>query len=151
MGFQDQFTPIGEEAAWFHNVILLPVITVDLALRAGLLLWVVVRYRRSANPVPSRTTHNTLIEVVWTLVPVLILVVIAVPSIRLLANQYSPPKAELTVKVTGNQWYWTYQYPDNGDFEIVSNMPVRGDAKAPRRAAAARASTSAWSCRSARR
>jgi cytochrome c oxidase subunit 2 len=127
-GFQDQVTPIGEEAAWFHNVILLPLITAISLLVLFLLLWVVVRYRRSANPVPSRTSHNTLIEVLWTLIPVLILVAIAVPSIRLLANQYSPPKADLTVKVIGNQWYWTYQYPDNGDFEVVSNAISDADA-----------------------
>ncbi|HEX8444413.1 MAG TPA: cytochrome c oxidase subunit II [Allosphingosinicella sp.] len=127
-GFQDQVTPIGEEAAWFHNVILMPLITAISLLVLVLLLWVVVRYRRSANPVPSRTSHNTLIEVLWTLVPVLILVAIAVPSIRLLANQYSPPKADLTVKVVGNQWYWTYQYPDNGDFEVVSNAISDADA-----------------------
>lgn len=130
MGLQDQFTEIGQQAAWFHNVILLPVIAVISLFVLGLMLWVVVRYRRAANPNPSRTTHNTLIEVIWTVVPVLVLVVIAVPSIRLLANQYDPPDADLTVKVTGNQWYWTYQYPDNGDFEIVSNMLSDADAKA---------------------
>ena len=130
MNLQDQFTPIGEEAAWFHNVILLPVITLISIFVLVLMLYVVVRYRRAANPVPSRTTHNTPIEIIWTLVPVIILVVIAVPSIKLLANQYSPPKADLTVKVIGNQWYWTYQYPDNGDFEIVSNALSDKDAKA---------------------
>jgi cytochrome c oxidase subunit 2 len=130
MNLQDQFTPIGEEAAWFHNVLLLPVITAISIFVLALMLYVVVRYRRSANPVPSRTTHNTLLEVVWTLVPVIILVVIAIPSIKLLANQYSPPSADLTVKVVGNQWYWTYQYPDNGDFEIVSNGLSDADAKA---------------------
>ncbi len=129
MNFQDQVTPIGEEAAWFHNTILLPLIAAISLLVLVLMLWVVVRYRRSANPVPSRTTHNTFIEIIWTLVPVLILVAIAVPSIKLLANQYSPPKADLTVKVIGNQWYWTYQYPDNGDFEIVSNALSDADAK----------------------
>ena len=90
----------------------------------------IVRYRRGANPVPSRTTHNTILEVVWTLVPVLILVAIAVPSIRLLAHQYAPPKADITVKATGNQWYWTYTYPDHGGFEIVSNGLSDADAKA---------------------
>ncbi len=130
MGVQNQVTPIGEQAAWFHNVLLMPLITIICVFVLALLLYVVVRYRRSANPVPSRTTHNTLIEVVWTLVPVLILVAIAVPSIKLLANQYSPPKADLTVKVVGNQWYWTYQYPDNGDFEIVSNVLSDAEAKA---------------------
>jgi cytochrome c oxidase subunit 2 len=121
-GFQDQFTDIGKEAAWFHDDLLVPIITVISLFVLGLLLWVIVRYRQSKNPTPSRTSHNTLIEVVWTLVPVLILVVIAVPSIKLLARQYSPPKADLTVKVIGHQWYWSYQYPDNGDFEIVSNI-----------------------------
>jgi cytochrome c oxidase subunit 2 len=130
MNFQDQVTPIGEEAAWFHNQILLPLIAAISLLVLVLLLWVVVRYRRAANPVPSRTSHNTLIEIIWTLVPVLILVAIAVPSIKLLANQYSPPKADLTVKITGNQWYWTYTYPDNGEFEIVSNALSDKDAKA---------------------
>jgi len=129
MNLQDQFTPIGEEAAWFHNWLLLPVITAISIFVLVLMLYVIIRYRRKAHPIPSRTTHNTVLEVVWTLVPVLILVVIAVPSIKLLANQYSPPKADLTVKVIGNQWYWTYQYPDNGDFEIVSNGLSEADAK----------------------
>jgi cytochrome c oxidase subunit 2 len=130
MGLQDQFTPIGEEASWFHDVILLPVITAISIFVLALMLYVIVRYRRAANPTPSRTTHNTLLEVVWTLVPVIVLVVIAIPSIKLLANQYSPPKADLTVKVIGNQWYWTYQYPDHGDFELVSNGLSDADAKA---------------------
>jgi len=130
MGFQDQFTPIGEEAAWFHNQLLLPIITAISLFVLALLLFVIVRYRRAANPTPSRTSHNTLIEVIWTLVPVLILVVIAVPSIKLLARQYSPPKADVTVKAVGHQWYWTYQYPDHGDFELVSNMLSDEDAKA---------------------
>ena len=121
MGLQDQFTPIGEEAAWFHNWILMPAITIISIFVLILLAWVIIRYRRAANPTPSRTTHNTMLEVVWTLVPVLILVLIAVPSIRLLAHQYSPPQADLTVKAIGNQWYWTYEYPDHG-IELVSNM-----------------------------
>jgi cytochrome c oxidase subunit 2 len=119
---QDQFTPIGVEAANFHNHILLPLIAVISAFVLILLLAVVILFRRGANPVPSRNSHNTTLEIIWTLLPVLILVAIAVPSIKLLAHQYSPPKADLTVKVTGNQWYWTYTYPDNGGFEIVSNM-----------------------------
>jgi cytochrome c oxidase subunit 2 len=129
MGFQDQVTPIGRKAMWFHNAILLPIITVISIFVLGLMLYVVVRYRRSANPVPSRSTHNTLLEVVWTLVPVLILVAIALPSIDLLRAQYSPPRADLTVKATGNQWYWTYSYPDHGDFEIISNMLSEADAR----------------------
>jgi len=128
MRLQEQFTPIGEEARWFHNTILMPLITIISAFVLFLLLFVIVRFRRGANPVPSRNTHNTFLEVVWTLVPVLILVAIAVPSIRLLAHQYSPPKPDVTIKVTGNQWYWTYSYPDNGGFEIVSNMLSDADA-----------------------
>ncbi len=113
-GIQEQVTPIGHEAARFHNVILLTVCAVISAFVLGLLLWVMIRYRRSANPVPSRNSHNTLIEVIWTLVPVMILVGIAIPSIKLLRHQYTPPPAQLTVKVTGHQWYWSYEYPDNG-------------------------------------
>lgn len=119
---QPQVTEIGRDAQWMHNAVLMPIITIICLIVLGLLLWVVARYRRGANPIPSRTSHNTVIEVIWTLLPVLILVVIAVPSIKLLAAQYAPPKADLTVKVIGHQWYWSYQYPDNGDFEIVSNI-----------------------------
>ena len=122
MGTQDQFTPIGREGAAFHNNWLLLLCALISIFVLGLLAYTMVRYRRAAHPVPSRTSHNTLIEVIWTLVPVLILVAIAIPSIRLIRHQYSPPPADLTVKVIGNQWYWTYQYPDNGGFEIVSNM-----------------------------
>src|SRR5688572_8740507 len=121
-GIQEQVTGIGREAAGFHNNWLLLLCAIISVFVLGLLGYAMVRYRRGAHPVPSRNSHNTVLEVVWTLVPVLILVAIAIPSIRLLRHQYSPPKADLTVKVIGNQWYWTYQYPDNGDLEIVSNM-----------------------------
>jgi cytochrome c oxidase subunit 2 len=119
---QPQVTDLGAHAAWIHNAILMPVIVAIGALVLALLLWVMVRYRASANPVPTRTSHNTFIEVVWTLLPVLILVGIAIPSIDLLRAQYKQPKADLTVKVIGHQWYWSYQYPDNGNFEVVSNV-----------------------------
>jgi cytochrome c oxidase subunit II len=122
LGIQPQVTDVGKEALWMHDALLMPIITIISLFVLGLLLWVMVRYRRAANPVASRTSHNTLIEILWTLLPVLILVGIAVPSIKLIAAQYSPPKADLTVKVIGHQWYWSYQYPDNGDFEIVSNV-----------------------------
>ena len=129
--FQPQVTPIGEQAYWFNHVILLPVITVITLLVLGLLLWVMFRYRAAANPVPSKTTHNTLIEVIWTGIPVLILAVIAVPSIRLLAAQYEPPaKDALTIKVTGYQWYWGYAYPDQGIGEYVSKMLTKEQADA---------------------
>jgi cytochrome c oxidase subunit 2 len=129
-GFQPQVTPIGQEALWFHDWILMPLITIISVFVLLLLLWVIVRYRRSRNRTPSRTSHHTGLEIAWTLIPVLILVAIAVPSIRLLAHQYSPPKADLTIKATGNQWYWSYTYPDHGDFELVSNMLKDEDAKA---------------------
>ncbi len=130
IGIQPQVTSIGREAEWMHNIVLMPIITAISLFVLGLLLWVVMRYRRAANPVPSRTSHNTVLEVAWTLAPVLILLVIAVPSIKLLANQYNPPKADLTVKVIGHQWYWSYEYPDNGDFEVVSNILTDAQDKA---------------------
>ena len=130
-GFQPQFTEDGEYALWLHDGILLPIITVISLLVLVLLLWVMVRYNKRTNPVPSKTSHNTLIEVVWTVVPALILLGIAVPSIGLLSAQYkSPPKDAITVKAIGYQWYWGYAYPDNGDFEIVSNMLTKEEAEA---------------------
>jgi len=121
--FQTQYSDLGDYAYWLDTVVLLPIITVISLLVLGLLFWVIARYRAAANPVPSKVTHNSLIEVIWTLVPVLVLVAIAVPSIDLLAKQYKPaPANAVTVKVTGYQWYWGYSYPDNGDIEVVSNM-----------------------------
>ncbi|WP_309610347.1 cytochrome c oxidase subunit II [Sphingomonas sp.] len=121
-GLQDQVTPIGREAAHFHDYWLVTLCVVMSIFVLILLGYAMFKFRRGANPVASRNSHNTVLEVVWTLVPVLVLVAIAIPSIKLLSHQYSPPKADLTIKVIGNQWYWTYSYPDNGGFEIVSNM-----------------------------
>lgn len=129
--FQPQVTANGEYAHWLNNVILLPLIVGISLFVLGLMLWIVVRYRAAANPVPSTTTHNTFIEIVWTLVPVLILAGISVPSIELLARQYTPPPADaLTIKVTGYQWYWGYEYPDNGFPEMVSRMSDQPTAEA---------------------
>ncbi len=123
VGLQTQVTPNGREAFGFHNWVLMPIITGISILVLGLLLYVMVRYRRAANPTPSKTSHNTMIEIIWTLVPVIILVVIAVPSIRLLANQFKPaPANAVTLKAIGNQWYWTYEYPDHGGFSVTSNL-----------------------------
>ncbi|RNJ61919.1 MAG: cytochrome c oxidase subunit II [Porphyrobacter sp. IPPAS B-1204] len=123
MTFQDQYSANGEYALWMHDWILMPVITAISLLVLGLLLYVVVRFNRRRNPVASRTTHNTTIEVVWTILPVIILVMIAVPSITLLARQYETPPADaVTIKATGYQWYWGYTYPDHGEIEVVSNM-----------------------------
>jgi len=116
---QEAATPVMESISWFHNM-LLWIITVITLFVLALLVIVVVKFNARANPVPSRTTHNTLVEVAWTLIPVLILVGIAVPSFRLLFEQLDIPKADLTVKVTGKQWYWSYAYPDNGKFEFDS-------------------------------
>ena len=131
-GIQYQVTDIGREAQAFHDNWLLLLCAVISIFVLALLGYAMVRYRRGAHPVPSRSSHNTTLEVIWTLVPVLILVAIAIPSIRLLRHQYSPPKADLTVKVIGNQWFWTYEYPDNGGIALQSYMlkeandPTRG-------------------------
>ena len=131
MTFQDQYNEIGAYALTMHDAILLPIITVISLFVLGLMLYVVVRFRRAANPVPSKTTHNTLIEVVWTVIPIIILLVIAVPSITLLARQYeSPPADAITIKATGYQWYWGYTYPDQNMGEIISNMMPEDEAKA---------------------
>jgi cytochrome c oxidase subunit II len=133
--FQDQYSDLGERAKWINNAILLPIIFAISLFVLGLLFWIVARYNRRANPVASKTTHNTFIEIVWTLVPVLILLGIAYPSLDLLARQFKPaPKDAVTIKATGNQWNWSYTYPDHGGFEVISNMlPEKLDAQAGER------------------
>ena len=121
-GIQEQVTDVGKFAAGFHNNWLLALCVIISLVVLVLLAVTLIKFRRGANPTPSRTSHNTALEVAWTLIPVLVLVAIAIPSMRLLQTQYNPPPADLTVKVTGNQWFWTYSYPDNGGFEIVSNI-----------------------------
>ena len=118
---QEAATPVMEDIISFHNLLLVLITVITLFVLA-LLVIVVVKFNAKANPVPSRTTHHTLIEVAWTLIPVLILVAIAVPSFRLLFKQLNLPQADLTVKATGKQWYWSYAYPDNGKFEFDSLM-----------------------------
>ncbi len=118
---QPAASPVMENIVWFHNFLFVLITLITLFV-LGLLVAVVVKFNAKANPVPSKTTHNTLIEVAWTLIPVLILVGIAVPSFRLLFLQLDIPKADLTVKATGKQWYWSYAYPDNGKFEFDSLM-----------------------------
>ena len=112
---QQSGSPVMDQIESFHGWLLV-IITVITLFVLGLLITVMVKFNARANPVPSRTTHNTLIEVLWTLVPVLILVSIAIPSFRLLFLQLDIPKSALTIKATGKQWYWTYTYPDNGKF-----------------------------------
>jgi cytochrome c oxidase subunit II len=139
-GIQEQVTPIGQEAAAFHNNWLLLLCAIISIFVLALLLYAMVRYRRGANPTPSRNSHNTTIEVIWTLVPVLILVAIAIPSIRLLRHQYTPPPADLTVKVTGHQWYWSYELPDYG---VTFDSYMLKEANDPTRQANQRARTDA--------
>ncbi|WP_373505884.1 cytochrome c oxidase subunit II [Aestuariivirga sp.] len=118
MGLQEAASPSMEGIHWFHNGLLLPIITVITLFVLALLIYVMVKFNAKANPVPSRTTHNTAIEVVWTVVPILILVVIAIPSFRLLYLQRNIPPADMTIKVIGNpSWNWTYEYPDLGTNE----------------------------------
>ncbi|QUS37977.1 cytochrome c oxidase subunit II [Tardiphaga alba] len=118
---QEAATPVMENITWFHNFMLWLITAITLFVLA-LLVIVVVKFNSKANPVPSKTTHNTLIEVAWTIIPVLILVAVSVPSFRLLFLQLDIPKADLTIKATGKQWFWTYSYPDNGPFEFDSLM-----------------------------
>ncbi|MBR0969026.1 MULTISPECIES: cytochrome c oxidase subunit II [Bradyrhizobium] len=118
---QESGSPVMDNIVWFHNFLFVLITLITLFVLA-LLVIVVMKFNAKANPVPSRTTHNTLIEVAWTLVPVLILVGISVPSFRLLFLELDVPKADLTIKATGKQWYWSYAYPDNGKFEFDSLM-----------------------------
>jgi cytochrome c oxidase subunit 2 len=127
MGLQQAASPVMDHVVWFHNFLLYLISAITLFVLV-LLLIVIVRFNARANPAPSRTTHNTLLEVVWTLVPVIILVSIAVPSFRLLFLQQTIPPVDLTVKATGKQWYWTYGFPDS-KFEFDSNMLSDKDRK----------------------
>jgi cytochrome c oxidase subunit 2 len=111
MGLQQSATPVMDDIVWFHDFLLWLIAAIALFVLI-LLVIVMVRFNARANPVPSRTTHNTFIEVVWTVVPVLILVAIAVPSFRLLFYELKVPKPDITVKATGKQWFWSYSYPD---------------------------------------
>ena len=129
MGLQQAVTPVMEQVVWFHSF-LLWIITAITAFVLLLLVLVIVKFNSKTNPTPSRTTHNTLLEVAWTVMPVVILVVIAVPSFRILFHQINTPPADLTVKATGKQWYWSYAYPDNGAFEFDSLMLQDNERKA---------------------
>jgi cytochrome c oxidase subunit 2 len=119
LGFQQAATPVMENIVWFHDFLLWLIVAITIFVLA-LLVIIAVRFNARSNPTPSRTTHNTLLEVMWTLVPVIILVAIAVPSFKLLFLELTIPPADVTVKATGKQWYWSYAYPDNGKFEFDS-------------------------------
>jgi cytochrome c oxidase subunit 2 len=127
LGMQQGVTPVMDNIIWFHNFLMYLIVAITLFVLA-LLVIVAVKFNARSNPVPSRTTHNTTIEVIWTVVPVLILVTIAVPSFRLLFHQLNTPKADVTVKATGKQWFWSYSYPDS-KFEFDSLMVQTKDLK----------------------
>ncbi len=121
LGFQEAVTPIMRQTTDFHNFLLVLIALVTFFV-LGLMFYVALRFNNRVNPTPSKTTHNTLLEVAWTVVPILILVVVAIPSFRLLFAQYDFPKADLTVKAIGSQWYWSYEYPDHGDLTFDAVM-----------------------------
>lgn len=131
MGLQPAAGPIKERIHDF-NALVLGIIVVITIFVLALLTWCVWRYRASVNPTPSKTSHNTLLEVAWTVVPVLILVVIAIPSFRLIYYEDRTPNADLTIGVQGRQWYWHYSYPDNGNFSFDS-YPLTEDQLPPER------------------
>jgi cytochrome c oxidase subunit 2 len=129
IGLQDSASPIMDNIDSF-NTFLAWITTVIALFVLALLGIIIVRFNRRANPIPSRTTHNTPLEIIWTVVPVVILVAIAIPSFRLLFLELDVPTPDLTVKATGKQWYWSYSYPDNGNFEFDSLLVAEKDLKA---------------------
>ena len=127
MNFQPAASPVMEQLSSFHNL-LLWIITVITLVVLGLLAYAAWRFNETRNPVPSRRSHNTVIEVLWTAVPVLVLVIIAIPSFKLLYYMdVVPPKPDLTIKAIGRQWYWSYEYPDHGNFTFDANMIADAD------------------------
>lgn len=122
LGLQAAASPMKDKMHHFHNVLLMPIITVISLFVLGLLIYVSVRFRAGRNKTPSRTTHNTMLEVIWTLIPVIILVIIVIPSMKMLYYVDRAKNPEMTIKVTGYQWYWGYEYPDHGGINFLSNM-----------------------------
>jgi cytochrome c oxidase subunit 2 len=128
IGLQQAASPVMQDITSFHDFLLWVIGAISLFVLA-LLLIIIVRFNERANPTPSRTTHNTALEIIWTIVPVIILALIAVPSFRLLFVQLDVPHPDLTIKATGKQWFWSYNYPDNGNFEFDSLMVADKDLK----------------------
>ncbi len=129
MGFQPAASPVMREITDFHNLLLVIAVLICLVV-LGLMFYVVVRFNEKANPTPSKTTHNTIIEVLWTALPVLILVIIAVPSFKLLYFMDRTQNPEMTIKATGHQWYWSYDYPDHGNISFDANIVPDEELKA---------------------
>jgi cytochrome c oxidase subunit 2 len=128
-GFQSAATPVREHIDALHNELLI-VITLITLFVLGLLVYVMVRFNAQRHPVPSQTSHNSVLELVWTAVPVLILLAIAIPSFKLMYYMDRTPKPDMTLKITGHQWYWTYEYPDQGKLQFDSNFLTDDKAKA---------------------
>ena len=128
LGMQAPGSIVKDYLHHFHDM-LLWIITVITIFVLALLVYTIFRFRASANPTPTRTAHNTLLEIAWTAIPVLILVVIAIPSFKLLYLGDRTPNPEMTVKVVGHQWYWSYEYPDHGDIKFDSYMIPESDIK----------------------
>ena len=130
IGFQPAYAPLKHDVIFFHDVILMPIVTAIVLLVAGLLIYCVARFNKKANPVPAKFSHNTTVEVIWTAGPVLILMFIAIFSFKLLFKYHDMPPPDMTVKVTGYQWYWGYTYPDQKIDEITSTLMPEAEAKA---------------------
>ena len=128
MGMQRSFGPIKDRIIELHDLVLV-IITLITLFVAGLLIWVIIRYNAQRNPIPSQTSHNTIIEILWTVIPVLILVTIAIPSFKLMYYMDRVPDSKMTIKITGHQWYWEYNYPDQGNFSFNSNLIADKDLK----------------------
>lgn len=130
LGLQPAVTTVMKDISFFHNAILMPIIVAISIFVAGLLVYCIVRYNKKSNPVPEKFTHNTAIEVVWTLIPVLILVFISIFSFPLLYKADTvPTKVDMTIKVTGHQWYWSYEYPDQNGISFDANALTEEEAK----------------------
>lgn len=127
LGFEESSGPVMDRIVWFHNAMLLPIITIITLFVLGLLIYVVYKYRADANPNPAKFTHNTAVEIAWTAIPVAILLVISVPSFALLYYMDKPRDPALTLQVTGYQWYWGYAYPDQQIDEYLSFMVPEED------------------------
>jgi cytochrome c oxidase subunit 2 len=126
VGFPSSYTPVMEHVASLHNLLLVIITLISLFVLA-LLIYVMFRFHASRNPTPATVTHNTALEIAWTIIPILILVVIAIPSFRLLYFGDKAADAAMTIKVTGRQWYWSYEYPDQGNFSVYSRILAEAD------------------------
>lgn len=122
LGLQEHASPMKAKMEHFHDVLLMPLITAISLFVLGLLIYVAIRFNAKSNPTPSKTTHHTMLEVVWTLVPVIILVWLVIPSMKMLYYVDKTPNPEMSIKVTGYQWYWGYEYPDHGGVNFLANM-----------------------------